>query len=222
MRGKGVRFEQSIEGYRVCYNAEDLLQLILLEIDPINLLKSNITQLAKKHSNKLYEYFVAISLLYDYFNKNCEFCFNLKQSFDPGRNEINSISDLEKYRDDPPDIIVLYEGKYYYFELKRYKGVFSVESIVKFINNKIIQHYNSPELSYNYLIELQLPEYTHIELNIFEEVSKSINGIKHKIIFTCNANNSNNMFFTLTPEFKYYENKFRLLSSIVKDIKNSR
>lgn len=214
-----MRFEQSIDGDRVCYHAEDLLQLILLEIDPTNLLKSNITELEKKHSNKLYEYFVAISLLYDDFNKNCEFCFNLKQSFDPGRNEIHFISDLEKYRDNTPDIIVLYEGKYYYFELKRYRGEFSKESILKFIDDKITRY--SSELGYNYLIILQLPEYTEIQLKIFEEISKSISEIKHKIVFSCNSN-TNNLFINITPEFNYRETKFRLLSSIVKDIKNSR
>lgn len=147
-----------------------------------------------------YEFFTSILDLYEQFEKNCEFCFNLKRTFNPNVTKITSIDDLYRYREDPPDVIVLYQNNFYEFELKRYRDEFNFDKLYAFIKKKIILHYSGKS---NFLVVVQLKAYTNIDLNIFkllhERLKKETNqpGI---IGFSLNNNNEEMILIRVLPE----------------------
>ncbi len=147
-----------------------------------------------------YELFTSILDLYQQFEKNCEFCFNLKGAFNPKRDRITNIDDLNRYREDPPDVIVFYKNNFYEFELKRYRGEFTLDKLEIFLKKKIINHYSGKS---NFLVILQLKPYTGIDLDIFrklhESLKKEINqpGI---IGFSLNCNNEEMLLVRILPQ----------------------
>jgi len=147
-----------------------------------------------------YEFFTSILDLYEQFDKNCEFCFNLKNTFNPQIDKITNIGDLYHYREDPPDVIVLHKNNFYEFELKRYRDKFTFDKLYAFLKKKIILHYSGKS---NFLIVVQPKAYISIDLNIFkrlhESLKKEINqpGI---IGFSLNNNNEEMILVRILPE----------------------
>ncbi|MDP3948191.1 MAG: hypothetical protein Q8P87_00600 [bacterium] len=147
-----------------------------------------------------YEFFTSILDLYEQFEKNCEFCFNLKNTFNPNVNKITSIDDLYLYREDPPDVIVLYKNNFYEFELKRYRDEFTFDKLYTFLKKKIIMHYSGKS---NFLVILQLKPNSNIDLNIFKELHKSLKKEINKpgiIGFSLNNNNEEMILVRILPE----------------------
>lgn len=147
-----------------------------------------------------YEFYTAILELYDLFENKCEICFNLKTTFDPQINKITSIKDLYSYREDPPDIIIRHEGKFYEFELKRYRDKFNFDELLSFLKNKIIMHYSG---RYNFLIILQLKPYSNIDLDIFKQLHEKLKLEKNQpgiIAFSLNKNNEEMLLVRILPD----------------------
>jgi hypothetical protein len=91
--------------------------------------------------SKDYEYWSAIFSLYEDFGDNSEICFYVKDTFNPHKDSISSYTDLEKFKQDPPDVVIKNkQNGYAEFELKRYRGELDEEGLVTFIKNKIL-HY---------------------------------------------------------------------------------
>lgn len=147
-----------------------------------------------------YEFFISILDLYEQFEKKCEFCFNLKSTFNPQIDNISSIEDLYKYREDPPDVIILYKNNFYEFELKRYRDEFSFDKLDAFLKKKIISHYSGKS---NFLIILQVKPNSDIDLNIFKKLHKSLKKEKNQpgmIGFSLNNNNEEMILIRVLPE----------------------
>jgi hypothetical protein len=177
----------------------------------------------KRSANtKMYEYYEAILFGYHYFEREYEFCFNLKSSFDVDKSRINSIMDLDIYKVDPPDIIILYKGSFHYFELKRYKDEINQDALLSFVMTKILKHYQ-PNLKYNYLILLQSPQ-AFVGDKVFETLHHTIQnqelmkGFLGNITFCLNDNNEKHLYIRVWPEFYHEDKPFVSMSKIFSDV----
>ena len=168
-----------------------------------------------------YEFFTTILELYEQFEKKCDFCFNLKDSFDPLKNKIQTLDDLSRYREDPPDVIVYYQDNYYEFELKRYRDNLTFKSLYDFVKKKIILHYSGKS---NYLILIQPSPYSVISFDIFKKLHEVIKkgGKQPGIIgFTLNNNNKEIMLIRVFPKLEMTKRKFRSEVDIFAEILHS-
>lgn len=215
-----------------CFAPHELAFLVLSKDFPVilKIAENNLKNLnnAKILTNKLtqtsvnskaYEYFIAIFDLYELFHDNCQFCFNLNSKFNQSSDRINTLDDLEKYRLDPPDIIVYHQKNLLDFEFKRYRGKLSTELLYDFINRKIINHYS--DYKCNYYIILQPAPNTTLDLDIFENLHKKINKLNRKIgkiAFSLNNNNKEMLVVSIFPDLTISKRPFMQGSSIL--IKN--
>lgn len=174
--------------------------------------------------SKDYEYWSAIFSLYEDFGDDSEICFYLKDTFNPQKDSIASYLDLEKFKQDPPDVIVKNKlNGYAEFELKRYRGELSEEGLVTFIKNKIL-HYSVP---FNYCIILQHTSGTVMPQMLFENLHKEIKKLPLKrdlgnICFIFNANNQHMIFAHVYPELDVYKQPFNSGSDQVKKLMNQQ
>ena len=161
-------------------------------------------------NSKDYEYWSAIFSLYEDFGENSEICFYLKDTFNPHKDSIISYSDLEKFKQDPPDVVIKNElNGYAEFELKRYRGELSKDGLVTFIKNKILRY----SVPFNYCIILQHTFGTVLPQMIFENLHKEIKKLQIKrdlgnICFIFNANNQHMIFAHVYPELNVYKQSF--------------
>jgi hypothetical protein len=125
--------------------------------------------------SKEYEYYTAILDLYRMFSKDCTFSFKLNTSFNPTKDNIKNLDDLDSFKDDPPDVIVNYKENDYEFELKRYRGKMTFEALYEFVNRKIILHYSG---KLNFLIILQPNVDRSLSLDLFKDLHDNL--IKEK------------------------------------------
>lgn len=231
-----MKILKSKEGLRVCFSAKEIAILLVsrffnklfskeslkTESYDSTLIAEYIKKLAKDSVDSVdYELFVAIMDLYYQFEKECEFCFNLKSSFEPTKDKIQNIDDLYKFRDDPPDVIVLYKGNYFEFELKRYRGEMTYENLYSFVKKKIILHYSGKT---NFLIILQPSIFSNVSLEIFnkihEELLKEKNQPGH-IGFTFNNNNSEIYLIRVLPKLEQSKRSYRTDADIFTELLNS-
>lgn len=160
-----------------------------------------IKKLAKNSADSTdYELFTSVLDLYEQFEKNCEFCFNLKNTFNLQVNRITNIDDIYRYREDPPDVIVLYKNNFYEFELKRYREEFAFDKLYSFLKKKIILHYSGKS---NFLVILQLKPNSNIDLNIFKKLHEKLKKETNQpgiIGFSLNKNNEEMILVRILPE----------------------
>lgn len=205
-----MHFQQSKNGYQACFTAKEISLLLIqrmfrnlfsaknLQNEAINspVVSEFITGLAKQSTDsKEYEYFTAILDLYPAFEKKCQFGYRLNADFNPTKHKILSLEDLEKFKEDPPDVIVIHSAVEYPFELKRYRDKLDYDSLYKFVQSKIIRHYS---VKYNFMVILQVAPYETLNLNLFKKLSKELlkdNNQPGYIIFTCN--NANKEIYTI-------------------------
>lgn len=199
--------------FKICFSAKELTLLLIANFfdDLTKKVKERSTnsldisvyikQLADHSVDSTdYEFFTSILHLYEQFEKNCEFCFNLKDTFNPRVNKIISIDDLYYYREDPPDVIVQYKNNFYEFELKRYRDAFIFDKLYTFLKKKIIMHYSGKS---NFLVILQLKPNSNIDLNIFKKLHESLKKEKNQpgiIGFSLNNNNKEMILIRVLPE----------------------
>lgn len=199
--------------FKICFSAKELTFLVIAKFfsnlakkikkGPIDTLDiaSYIKQLADQSADSTdYEFFTSILDLYEQFEKNCEFCFNLKNTFNPKVDKIINIDDLYRFREDPPDVIILYKKNFYEFELKRYRDEFTFDRLYAFLKKKIILHYSG---KLNFLVILQLKPYSNIDLNIFKKLHKSLKKDINQpgiIGFSLNKNNEEMILVLILPE----------------------
>lgn len=204
------------EQLKACFSSKEITNLLIssffaqlfstekLKNEPYDsaIVSDYIKQLADHSANSTdYELYTSILDLYEQFEKNCEFCFNLKNTSDLQIIKIASIQDFYRYREDPPDVIVRYKNNFYDFELKRYRDEFTLDKLYAFVKKKIITHYSGKS---NFLIILQLPPNSNIDLNIFEELYEKLKRETNQpgiIGFSLNNNNEEMILIRVFPEF---------------------
>ena len=161
-------------------------------------------------NSKDYEYWTAIFSLYEDFGEGSEICFFLKDTFNHHKDSITSYSDLEKFKQDPPDVVIKNRlNSYAEFELKRYRGELSEGGLVTFIKNKIISY----SVPFNYCIILQHASGTLLPQMIFENLHKEIKKLPIQrdlgdICIIFNANNEHMIFAHVYPRLNVYKQPF--------------
>lgn len=211
------------EQLKVCFSSKEIANLLIsrfftqlfsasrLKNEPYDssVVSNYIKKLADQSVDSTdYEFFTAILDLYEQFEKKCEFCFNLKNTFNPKENKISSINNLYQYREDPPDVIALYKNSFYEFELKRYRDEFTFDKLYAFLRKKIIMHYSGKQ---NFLIILQLKPGSNIDLDIFRKLNevckKEVNqpGI---VGFSLNKNNEEMILVRILPDLNMSKRPF--------------
>lgn len=181
-----------------------------------------IKKLAKDSvDSKDYEFFIAIQDLYYQFGKDCNFCFNLNNSFNPSKDKIQNIDDLYRCREDPPDVIVQYKGNFFEFELKRYRGELTFEELYNFVKKKIILHYSGKS---NYLIILQPKPNSGISFDIFNKLHKQLKKAKNQpgiIGFLLNHDNREIILVRVFPKLEEYRRNYDTEANIFAEVLNS-
>lgn len=217
---------------KVCYTPEELATLAVAE-DIKNIFeiaknnhniedaKKHVAKLSEKRGNnsKSYEYFVGILDLYELFEQECEFCFNLKPSFNPSLATITSSEDLNLFKVDPPDIIVLNKGGFHDFELKRYRNPLEVSLLLEFLNEKIINYYS--DHNKNYLIILQPKPNTEVSLDVFHNLRGELVKLNKNlgiIAFSSNIDNQKSVLIKVWPQFEILQRPFLSGSEQIKRI----
>ena len=165
-----------------------------------------------------YEFFTTILELYQQFERNCDFGFYLKNKFDLKTDKIETLDDVSKFRDDPPDVIVIYKGNDYEFELKRYRDNIDFNSLSSFLKNKIVNHYSDKS---NYLILLQPKPNSNISLDTFDKLNKELINYKRdfgRITFTLNHDNNEMFTAFIFPNLGIYRRKYSDEHNLFADI----
>ena len=178
----------------VCFKKEEIINLLLIPLETqlfkkiLNShlkgevikqkdLKDIATEHGKKSAkSKQNEIWVAIFSLCQNIEDSTDICFYLKDKFNYKYDEINSFEDLEKSKDDPPDVIIKrINGEYVEFELKIYDGEAKEEKLFDFIDEKIFRHYS--DVGYNFCITLK-PKSKMLSLDTFEKLHEKIKKTK--------------------------------------------
>jgi len=221
--------------FLICFNAKELVLLLLSEnfdedliylINNLNNFKKAkkiAKEWAKKSVNsKNYELWTAIFNLYEDFDKNCDFCFYLKDNVEINKIFIRNLNDLEKIKEDPPDIVIYKGGKFAEFELKRYRGNLNEIDLYHFIEEEIIKHYSEP---YNFLIILQPKPGTKLSYEIFKKIYEKFKKISSKklgrIVISFNQNNKEMIYVSIYPEFGFVKKNLLRGSDQIKEILTS-
>lgn len=229
-----MKFLKHKQKILICFTPQELTVLLLskhfkilvnLALNNINNLeKAKIiaSQLGEKFANsKNYELWTGIFYLYDDFEKNCYFCFYLKDNIEINKILIRNLDDFEKIKEDPPDIVIYNEGKFAEFELKRYRGNLNEKDLYDFIEKKIIKHYSK---SYNFLILLQPKPWTKLSYEIFkktcEKIKKNSSKNLEKIVISFNQSNKEIIYVSIYPELIFIKKKFLKGGDKIKEILN--
>lgn len=159
--------------------------------------------------SKNYEYWTALFALYDIFSNVTHICFNLKNTFNSIKDSIDNIQDLEKYKDDPPDVIVQTDKGFIEFELKRFNKAINLTTLSTFLNTKIIKYYSNHDR--NYFVLIQTIQSDEVNLEVFKEVYSWIrsNNINPGTI-AFSLNNMNKEIYTIIvwPQFQIINRPF--------------
>ncbi len=227
---------KSLDGYQLCLSAKELAQMNIvgffiklfsnrnLHDKPYDSkeVKDFINRLAKGSvDSKEYEYYVALQDLYNAFEKSCDFCFKLKRNFDPKLDIINTIEDLEKFRDEAPDVIVKYKNSDYPFELKRYRGKINFDDIYAFIKKNVVDHYSGKQ---NFLIILQPVSGSAIDISIFKQIHEQLKSEKNQpgyIGLTFNHDNKEIMTIRVIPKLEKYIRPYNSETDLFTDLLHS-
>lgn len=225
-----------------CFSVKELVDLLLWPVEVSLLNKTLESRLEGKKiddaalgdtvlgwskdsaNSRDYEYWAAIFSLYEDFGEGSEICFYLKDTFNHHKDSITSYSDLEKFKQDPPDVVIKSkQNGYAEFELKRYRGKLNEEGLVTFIKNKILRY----SVPFNFCIILQLNPGTVLPQMIFENLHKAIKELPIQrnlgnICFIFNANNQHMIFAHVYPDLNVYKQPFSSGSVQVKKLINKK
>lgn len=140
-------------------------ELILNKIS-LNDLEGNhekVKEITDKVSNRLatdrdkHEVFAGAFNLVDFYGEDSQICFEMKSGFNPKRDTIGNLDELNKMRNGSvSDVGILSKEQLRLFQLKRYRESLTNEALLKFLTKKIKKYgYNLGEM--NLLLILQTP-----------------------------------------------------------------
>lgn len=197
----------------MCFTKKDLGILIFLKfmssilnkthnnINNNNEINTYIKKLADDSiDSQDYEYWEAISDLSKQFTDDCELCFVLKDKVNLKIDVIKTLDDLTRLRDESPDVVIKNKDGLFEFELKRYRGDLTTDSLYSFIEQKIIKHYSGLT---NYLILLQPKPNSTVSNSMFVDIHtrlkdwKNFSGI---IGLSFNHNNKEMILVQVMPK----------------------
>lgn len=151
-----------------------------------------------------HEIFASLFIFIVFYGKDAEVCFELDNTFDPNKNHINSLADLNKFRKgaSDSDFIIKSQGNFRKFQLKRYRGNMSTQDLFDFIQKKI-KHYGNDLGDTNLLVQLQPPAFTATKLD-FHEIHKNLQALNLKfqgqILISYNQADQEHLIIQVYPE----------------------
>jgi len=140
-----------------------------------------------------HEIFASLFVFLDFYEANSEVCFELKNGFNPSKNKINTLKDLNAFRESASDsdFIIKSGDGLRKFQLKRYRNNLNTQGIFDFIKEKVA-HYGNNLDDTNLLVVLQSSAYTISQINFHElhDKLKSLNlKFQGQILISYNENN---------------------------------
>lgn len=165
--------------------------------------------LASIISNKIFndrddhEIFASIFIFLDFYESGSEICFELKD-FNPSRDKITTLQELNDFRDDPSDFIIKSSDGFRGFELKRYRDGLTTNEVFDFLEKKI-KHYGNGLGAINLLVTLQSID-NDISNVDFQELNTNLKSMRlqfqGEVLISYNENNKemviNQVFPNLT------------------------
>ncbi len=149
-----------------------------------------------------HEIFAALFIFSDFYETESEICFKLQDNFNPNKDRIASLQDLNRFRADPPDFIVKSNDGFRQFELKRYRGGLNTEETFNFIKKRVA-HYGNDLGDTNLLLVLQSSAYDVSTID-FHELHERLKLLSLKfegqILISYNENNKEMVINQVHPE----------------------
>lgn len=151
-----------------------------------------------------HEIFASLFIFPDFFEDESEICFEVSSHFDPIKNKIGTLKDLNRLREGSrSDFIIKSNDGFREFQLKRYRGDLSVGALFEFIKSNV-QHYANDLGEMNLLILFQPKPFSASDIN-FYELSAAVKSLNFKfageILITFNQGNRELFIIRLYPEF---------------------
>lgn len=139
--------------------------------------------------------FASLFIFLDFYEASSEICFELRNEFNPSRDKIITLEDLNKFRkgDSNSDFIIKSRDGLRKFQLKRYRNDLNTQEIFNFIKEKVAHYGNNlGDTKPNLLIVLQSLAHDVFKIDFHElhEKLKSLNlKFKGQILISYCENN---------------------------------
>lgn len=127
-----------------------------------------------------HEVFGSLYIYLNFYEEGSEVCFELHNVFNPNKDTITTLKDLNRFRSGQSDadfIIKSHDG-FRVFQLKRYQGKLNTQDIFSFVKKKM-EHYGGNLGDTNLLVVLQSPHDYLMEVD-FANLHEKLKGVNIK------------------------------------------
>lgn len=149
------------------------------------------------------EIFASLYVFLDFYNDGGSVCFELQDSFNPHKDKILTLRDLNKFRAGSySDFIIKSKDGFRQFQLKRYRNDLNTQEVSNFIKEKV-KHYGNDLGDTNLLIVLQSSNNNVSGINFHQlhDEIKSLNLKFHgQILISYNENNEEMVINQVYPD----------------------
>lgn len=155
------------------------------------------------HHRDEHEVFASLFVFSDFYGPKTDICFEMLDSFDPNKDTISSLGDLNRLRkvDSDSDFLLLSKDGFRSFQLKRYRGLLETQPLFEAIV-KIVRHYANNLGDTNLLIQLQGPAGVDATVD-FQELHNLIKSQNYKfgssILISYNDSDQRILIITVYP-----------------------
>lgn len=163
------------------------------------------------------EHEIFAALLYtDFFEPTSEICFEVNTKFDPETPKIESLSDLNRYRDGvaTSDFMINSSDGMRVFQLKRYREGLDTEHLFDFMKDRI-QHYANNLGDTNLLIQIQSDPFSQSNVDfqgIHDKLVACGFKFKGQVLVSYNDNNEKYMWVQVYPKLAKSEKPIKFLA----------
>lgn len=163
----------------------------------------------------IHEIFLSVFVFHQFYESGSEICFELPK-FDPRRDNISSLGDLNRFREGSETDFIFKSGAgLRQFQLKRYRGKLSAPGILNFIKEKVA-HYGNDLGDVNLLMIFQSSDsaFSHDSFYWVHEELKRLNlKFGGWILISYNENMQFNVINQVYPDLVTTRIPFHLPSS---------
>lgn len=180
--------------------------LTLADIEsPSEAITKLVQEKAKKDAEygNFHEILLSLYIFLDFYQGNSKVCFELTDRFNPSKDKIDTIENLQKFRtiDTDSDFIIESNDGMRNFQLKRYRGNLTTNDILAFIKQQL-DHYGGDLGKMNLLIVLQ-PSDPNSMIG-FEALHKKLktSGLSFRghILISFNSSNKKDILIQVYPD----------------------
>jgi len=162
------------------------------------------------------EIFLVLYVFSNFYEKDCEICFELKNGVSLNI-EINNLVDLKEVCEENTlnDFIVITSSRARIFQLKRYRNILQTDDLFKFLQEKLL-HYGNTLGKTNLLVTLESKDGNLSGVN-FRKINKMLLGLDlrntdSEILISYNEENKFNVMIRVYPTVAWSKRDFILPS----------